>query len=61
MAYQLNGLIVLPVVLLLLPITAFLFLITGAALGYVAALFALLDLAIVVWANALFAAALPTL
>jgi ABC-2 type transport system ATP-binding protein len=53
-AYQLNGLIVLPVVLLLLPITAFLFLITGAALGYVAALFAVLDLAIVVWAATLF-------
>jgi ABC-2 type transport system ATP-binding protein len=53
-AYQLNGLIVLPVVLLLLPITAFLFLITGAALVYVAALFAVLDLAIVVWANTLF-------
>jgi ABC-type transport system involved in multi-copper enzyme maturation permease subunit len=53
-AYQLNGLIVLPVVLLLLPITAFLFLLTGAALGYIAALFALLDLAIVSWANSLF-------
>jgi ABC-type transport system involved in multi-copper enzyme maturation permease subunit len=53
-AYQLNGLIVLPVVLLLLPITAFLFLVTGAALAYVAALFAVLDIAIVVWANKFF-------
>ena len=35
-AYQLNGLIVLPVVLLLIPATAFLFLVTGAALLYVA-------------------------
>jgi hypothetical protein len=53
-AYQLNGLIVLPVVLLLIPATAFLFLFTSAALEYVAALIALLDLAIVAWANSLF-------
>src|SRR4030081_754012 len=53
-AYQLNGLVALPVVLVLIPATAFLFLITGAALGYVAALFAVLDLSIVVWANTLF-------
>jgi hypothetical protein len=39
-AYQLNGLIVLPVVLLLIPATAFLFLFTGAALAYIAALVA---------------------
>jgi ABC-type methionine transport system permease subunit len=53
-AYQLNGLIALPVVLLLIPATAFTFLVTGAAFGYVAAFFALLDLGIVVWANRLF-------
>jgi ABC-2 type transport system permease protein len=49
-AYQLNGLIVLPVVLLLLPITAFLFLLTAHALGIIAVLFAVADAAIVVWA-----------
>jgi len=53
-AYQLNGLIVLPVVLLLIPATAFLFLFTSAALWYVAALFAGVDVAIVAWANSLF-------
>jgi hypothetical protein len=53
-AYQLNGLIVLPVVLVVIPATAFLFLFTAAALVYVAAMFALLDLAIVLWANSLF-------
>jgi ABC-2 type transport system permease protein len=35
-AYQLNGLIVLPVVLLLIPVTVFLYLVTPLALGYVA-------------------------
>ena len=53
-AYQLNGLIVLPVVLILIPATAFGFLVTGAALGYVALLFAVLDVVIVAWANHLF-------
>ena len=53
-AYQLNGLIVLPVVLLLIPATAFLFLFTSAALAYVAALIALVDLAIIGWAMSLF-------
>jgi hypothetical protein len=49
-AYQLNGLIVLPVVLLLIPLTVFLFLITPLALVYVAAGLALLDLALAGWA-----------
>jgi ABC-2 type transport system ATP-binding protein len=53
-AYQLNGLIVLPVVLVLIPATAFLFLISGLALVYVALLFALLDLAVVLWSRRLF-------
>jgi ABC-2 type transport system ATP-binding protein len=53
-AYQLNGLIVLPVVLLLIPATAFLFLFTGAALAYVAALIAAVDIAVIAWANGLF-------
>ena len=54
MAYQLNGLVALPVVLLLIPATAFVFLFTAAALVYIAALFAIVDIAIIVWANALF-------
>jgi hypothetical protein len=37
-----------------IPATAFLFLFTPAALIYVAAAFAVFDLAIVVWANHLF-------
>jgi len=45
---------VLPVVLLLIPATAFMFLFTGAALGYVAVLVALVDLAIIGWAMSLF-------
>jgi ABC-type Na+ efflux pump permease subunit len=53
-AYQLNGLVALPVVLILIPATAFLFLFTGAALGYIAILFLVLDGVIVLWANALF-------
>jgi ABC-type Na+ efflux pump permease subunit len=53
-AYQLNGLVVLPVVLVLIPATAFLFLVSGAALGYVALLFAVLDVAVVVWSRQLF-------
>jgi ABC-2 type transport system ATP-binding protein len=53
-AYQLNGLIVLPVVLVLIPATAFLFLISGLTLVYVALLFALLDLAVVLWSRRLF-------
>jgi ABC-type Na+ efflux pump permease subunit len=53
-AYQLNGLIALPIVLVLIPAAAFAFLLTGAAFGYVAALFLVLDIGIVVWANQLF-------
>jgi ABC-2 type transport system permease protein len=53
-AYQLNGLIVLPVVLLLIPATAFLFLVTSAALVYIAVLIGAVDVGIVVWANRLF-------
>ena len=53
-AYQLNGLIALPIVLVLIPATAFLFLVSAAALGYVAALFAVADVGIVLWANRLF-------
>lgn len=53
-AYQLNGLIVLPVVLVIIPATAFLFLFTALALVYIAAIFAALDLAIVLWANHVF-------
>ena len=49
MAYQLNGLIVLPVVLVVIPSTAFLFLLTGAALIEVAAGFAVADVTIVAW------------
>jgi ABC-type Na+ efflux pump permease subunit len=49
-AYQLNGLIVLPVVLLLIPLTVFLYLVTPLALVYVAAVLALLDLALASWA-----------
>jgi ABC-2 type transport system permease protein len=53
-AYQLNGLIALPIVLVLIPASAFMFLVTDAAFGYVAVLFAVLDVGIVVWANRLF-------
>jgi ABC-2 type transport system ATP-binding protein len=53
-AYQLSGLVALPVVLVLIPATAFLFMLTAAALGYVAALFLAVDLLIVIWANALY-------
>jgi ABC-2 type transport system permease protein len=53
-AYQLNGLIALPVVLLLIPATALTFMVTSAAFGYVALLFGVLDLGIVVWAKRLF-------
>jgi ABC-2 type transport system permease protein len=53
-AYQLNGLIVLPVVLLLIPLTAFLFLITPLALLYVALLLLAVDLALAACAVRLF-------
>ena len=53
-AYQLNGLIVLPMMLLLLPITAFLYLLTAQALVLIALVFVLVDTGLVVWANRLF-------
>jgi len=53
-AYQLNGLVALPIVLVLIPATAFLFLLTSAALGVMAVLFLVMDLGIVLWANRLF-------
>jgi ABC-2 type transport system permease protein len=53
-AYQLNGLIALPVVLLVLPIAAFLFLLTAHAFGVVALIFGALDAAIVLWAARLY-------
>jgi ABC-2 type transport system permease protein len=53
-AYQLNGLIVLPIVLIVIPASAFFFLFSAAALVYVAAAFAVVDLIIVLWANNLF-------
>jgi ABC-2 type transport system ATP-binding protein len=53
-AYQLNGLIVLPVVLLLIPATAFSFLVSAFALVYVAALFLVLDVLVVWWSRQLF-------
>src|SRR5205823_4141362 len=53
-AYQLNGLIALPIVLVLIPAAAFWFLLSGAAFGYVALLFLVLDVIILVWANRLF-------
>lgn len=53
-AYQLNGLIALPIVLVLIPAAALTFLATNAAFGYVAALFVVLDVGVVLWANRLF-------
>ncbi len=53
-AYQLNGLIVLPVVLVLIPATAFLFLVTSAALVWVAGFFVVLDAVVIAWARGLF-------
>ena len=53
-AYQLNGLLALPIVLLLIPATAFLFLFTPAALVMMAILFAVLDGLIVLWASRVF-------
>lgn len=49
-AYQLNGLIALPIILLLIPQTVVLFLWTADALVYVAGGLAMLDVLIVLWA-----------
>jgi ABC-type Na+ efflux pump permease subunit len=49
-AYQLNGLIALPIILVLIPQAALLFLMTPRAWLYVAALLAVLDVLLVAWA-----------
>ena len=48
-AYQLNGLIALPVILVLIPQAALLFLITPRAWVYVAALLAVIDVLLLAW------------
>jgi ABC-type Na+ efflux pump permease subunit len=53
-AYQLNGLVSLPLVLVLVPQSAFLFLFTPRVWLYVALLLVVLDLAVIVWALLLF-------
>ena len=53
-AYQLNGLIALPVILILIPQAALLFLVTPRAWLYVAMLLVILDVMIVGWAVAIF-------
>ena len=53
-AYQLNGLVVLPIILLLVPQTVVLFLFTPRALVYVGAFFAFIDLGLVWLAMKLF-------
>jgi hypothetical protein len=53
-AYQINGLVALPVVLLLIPATAFGFLLSPWALTYVALTLVIVDAALILWARALF-------
>ena len=53
-AYQLNGLIALPVILVLIPQAAFLFLLTPHAWMYVAMFLAVLDVGILAWALTVF-------
>jgi ABC-type Na+ efflux pump permease subunit len=53
-AYQLNGLIALPVILVLIPQAAFLFLVTPRAWAYVAILLAVLDVIVITWALRIF-------
>jgi ABC-2 type transport system permease protein len=53
-AYQLNGLIALPVILVLIPQAAFLFLITPRAWVYVAMLLVVLDVLVIAWALRVF-------
>ena len=53
-AYQLNGLISLPVILVIIPQAAFLFLLTPRAFLYVAGLLAVLDVLVIAWALAIF-------
>lgn len=53
-AYQLNGLVVLPVILLMIPQTVVLFLVTPAALGIIAVAIGLADLLVAFWALRIF-------
>jgi ABC-type Na+ efflux pump permease subunit len=53
-AYQLNSLIVLPVVLVLVPQAVLLFLVTPLAFVYVAGLLAVIDVLLLVWALRIF-------
>jgi len=53
-AYQLNGLISLPVILVIIPQAAFLFLLTPRAFLYVAGLLAVLDVLVIAWALTIF-------
>ena len=53
-AYQLNGLLVLPVILFLIPQTILLFLITPAALVYIAAVILVVDVLLIAAALAIF-------
>jgi ABC-type Na+ efflux pump permease subunit len=53
-AYQLNGLVVLPVILVMIPQTIVLFLFTRHALGLMATVFAIMDIILVGWALSIF-------
>jgi ABC-2 type transport system permease protein len=53
-AYQLNGLISLPVILVMIPQAAFLFLLTPRAFLYVAGVLAVLDIVVIAWALTIF-------
>jgi ABC-2 type transport system permease protein len=53
-AYQLNGLISLPVILVMIPQAAFLFLLTPRAWFYVASVLAVLDIVVIAWALTIF-------
>ena len=53
-AYQLNSLVVLPVILVLIPQSIVMFLLTPAALGYTASAIAFADAVLVLWALSIF-------
>jgi ABC-type Na+ efflux pump permease subunit len=53
-AYQLVGLVVLPVILLMIPQSVFLFLLTPRALGIIATLVGVVDVIVVLWALRIF-------
>lgn len=53
-AYQLNGLVVLPIILILIPQTIVFFLLSPVALGFTAAMLAVIDLFLVLWAVRIF-------